>query len=92
MTLGDSAVDASLIVGSISDEGGEWNWDLVEQRLDLRAIIDSLPVSSEARISPVSASTPMCSLRQDRRLRVPCFSISHSPGPHSRRPVLSTSR
>ena len=52
----------------------------------------SLVVSSEARICPVSASTPMCSLRQDRRLRVPCFSTSHSPGPQSRRPVLSTSR
>ena len=49
-------------------------------------------VSSDARICPVPASTPMCSLRQDRRLWVPCFSISHSPGPHSRRSVLSTSR
>jgi hypothetical protein len=34
----------------------------------------------------------MCILRQARRLLVPCFSISHSPGPQSRRPVLSTSR
>ena len=34
----------------------------------------------------------MCSLRQDRRLRVPCFSISHSPGPHNRSLVLSTNR
>src|SRR4051812_3124316 len=38
--LGDSALDASLIVSSISDEGGEWSWDLVEQGLDLGAIID----------------------------------------------------
>ena len=35
---------------------------------------------------------PRCSFRQDRRVLVPCFSISHSPGPHSFRPVLSTSR
>src|SRR3954447_2341583 len=35
--------------------------------------------SSDATIRPVSASTPRCSLRQARRLRVPCFSTSHSP-------------
>ena len=34
----------------------------------------------------------MWSLRQDRRTLVPCFSISHSPGPQSFRPVVSTSR
>jgi hypothetical protein len=37
MALGDSAVDASLIVGSITDEGGDWTCDLVEQRIDLGA-------------------------------------------------------
>src|SRR3954471_5411135 len=41
----------------------------------------SLVVSSDATIRPVSASTPMWSLRQDRRTLVPCFLISHSPGP-----------
>ena len=41
---------------------------------------------------PVAASTPRCSLRQERRIFVPCFSVSHSPGPPSLRPVLSTSR
>jgi hypothetical protein len=40
IALGDGVVDASLIIGSISDEGGEWAYDLVEQGLDLRAIID----------------------------------------------------
>src|SRR5829696_8012818 len=49
-------------------------------------------VSVAATIWPVSASTPRCSLRHDRRVRVPCFSISHSPGPHSLSPVLSTNR
>jgi hypothetical protein len=42
--------------------------------------------------APVPASTPMWNLRQDRRVRTPCFSNSHSPGPHSFRPVLSTTR
>jgi hypothetical protein len=55
----------------------------------------SLKVKSAATISPVSASPPRCSFRQDRRVqdrrvRAPCFSTSHSPGPQSRRPVLST--
>ena len=40
MLLGDSAVSVRLIVGSIADEGGEWTGDLVEQRLDLRAIVN----------------------------------------------------
>jgi hypothetical protein len=40
MVIVDGAVDASLIVGSIADEAGEWAWDLIEQGLDLRAIID----------------------------------------------------
>jgi hypothetical protein len=35
---------------------------------------------------------PRCSLRQDRRVLVPCFSSSHSPAPHRFNPVLSTSR
>src|SRR3954469_9671682 len=39
--------------------------------------------SMEATIRPVTASKPMCSLRHERRLRVPCFSTSHSPGPPS---------
>src|SRR4051812_20579576 len=49
-------------------------------------------VSADATIRPVSASTPTWSFRQDRRLLAPCFSTSHSPGPQSFRPVLSTSR
>ena len=52
----------------------------------------SRSVSVAATIRPVSASTPTCILRQDRRVRVPCFSTSHSPAPQSFRPVLSTSR
>ena len=86
------AVDAGLIVGSVADDGGEWPLDLVEQGIDLRAIIDIAGRQLRGEDLPVSASTPICSFRQDRRLLVPCFSTNHSPGPHSRRPVLSTSR
>src|SRR3954463_6974016 len=50
----------------------------------------SLGVSMAATIWPVSASRPRCILRQDRRDLLPCFSTSHSPGPQSLRPVLST--
>ena len=41
----------------------------------------SRSVRMEATIRPVTASKPMCSLRHERRLLVPCFSTSHSPGP-----------
>src|SRR3954470_4462843 len=52
----------------------------------------SRPVSAAATIWPVSASTPRGNFRQDRRLQEPCFSTSHSPGPHSFSPVLAPSR
>src|SRR3954462_13900487 len=38
----------------------------------------STSVRMEATIRPVTASKPMCNLRHDRRLLVPCFSTSHS--------------
>ncbi len=40
MALGDGAVDTSLIVRSIADEGGKRSRDLGEQGPNLRAIID----------------------------------------------------
>jgi hypothetical protein len=40
IALGDGVVDASLIIGSITDERRKRGSDLVEQGLDLRAIID----------------------------------------------------
>src|SRR5215213_6875550 len=40
MALANGAVDTSLIVGSITDEGGEGTWDLLEQGPDLGATID----------------------------------------------------
>src|SRR5271156_1497330 len=52
----------------------------------------SLVVNAAATIRPVSASTPMCSLRHDRRRLVPCFSANHSPAPDSFNPVLPQSQ
>src|SRR3712207_7650703 len=46
----------------------------------------SLVVGAEAAIRPVSASTPRCGFRHDRRVFVPCFSTSHSPAPRSLSP------
>src|SRR4051794_7977359 len=44
----------------------------------------STSVRMEATIRPVTASKPMCSLRHERRLLVPCFSTSHSTQLQSR--------
>ncbi len=49
-------------------------------------------VSVAAAIRRVPVSILMCRARQERRFLAPCFSIGHSPGPHSFSPVLSTSR
>jgi len=69
MLLGDSAVNVRLIVRSIADEGGEWTGDLVEQRLDLRAIVNiaagqvscenlsSLSVNADVQFPPGPASS-----------------------------------
>jgi hypothetical protein len=40
MKFSDGVVDTRLIVGSITDEGSKWTWDLLKQGPDLRAIID----------------------------------------------------
>ena len=46
----------------------------------------------EATIRPISVSVARCSTLQARRHLVLCFSLSHSPGSQSFRPVPSTSR
>ena len=57
-----------MIVGTITGEGGEWTWDLIEQGFNLRAIIDlagrqfrredlpGLSVNTDVQLSPGSAS------------------------------------
>jgi hypothetical protein len=47
------------------------------------ASFTSFVISSAARISPVSASIPIGNFRQERRVLVPRFSISHSPVPQN---------
>jgi len=51
-----------------------------------------LPVTSIARFSSVSASTPRWILRHCRRLDGPCLRLHHSPSPTALMPVLSISR
>src|ERR1700746_4172895 len=87
------AVDAVLVVCPIAGQRRCGIINLVEQGTDLRAgSSTSLVVNAAATIRPVSASTPMCSLRHDRRRLVPCFSTNHSPAADSLHPVLSPIR
>lgn len=90
--FGNVGIDALLIISTIARERGDWPGDRLEQGADLQGIISVMRVSEAATISPVLASRPRCSLRLEGRALVPCFSISHSPEPHSFSPVLSTSR
>ena len=92
MTLIQGGVYAGSVIAAVAHEDLHRLGDLVEQGLELGGIIDVRSVRMEATIRPVTASKPMCSLRQERRLLVPCFSTSHSPGPPSFSPELSTSR
>jgi hypothetical protein len=92
MAGSDLAVDAVLVVCTIAGQRSEGTINLVEQGTDLRAVIDIIGGQRRRDDPAVSASTPMCSLRHDRRRLVPCFSINHSPAPDSFNPVLSTNR
>jgi hypothetical protein len=82
----DLAVDAVLVVWAITGERSAGIANPVEQGSDLQPSSRSLVVSAAATMRPVSASIPMCSLRDDRRRLVPCFSTNHSPAPHSFNP------
>src|SRR5918995_5476476 len=68
MMLSNSVIDVGLIIGSIADERGEWTCDLVEQRLNLRAILaiaggqlrgedlSGLSVDPDVQLAPGSSS------------------------------------
>ena len=82
MALDDAGVDAVLVVRSVAGERGE------RARRPGRA--RGRPVSrhrhrgssaSTRRSGPCRHPLPMWSFLQDRRVLVPCFSISHSPAP-----------
>jgi hypothetical protein len=71
--LGNGAVDAGLIVGSVTDEGREWNCDLIEQGLNLRAIaagqlrgedLSGLSVDANLQLAPGSSSAGAMLLSQ----------------------------
>ena len=63
---------------------------VAQQGITCEASSTSLSVKSNATISPLFASRPICNLRQARRFAVPCFSNNHSPAPRNFSPVLST--
>jgi hypothetical protein len=92
MALGNRLADQVLIVGAVGGEASHGIGDLLEQSVSHRGIVDILPGHRDATISPLAALTPICSLRQERRRDVPCFSAKHSPAPQSFSPVLSTSK
>ena len=68
MALSNRVVDANLVVSSVTDEGGKWSWDLVEQGLNLRAIVNiatgqlrcedlaGLGVDADVQLAPGSTS------------------------------------
>jgi hypothetical protein len=91
MTRRDRGIDVVAIVCAVASEGRDFAHSS-EQRADLPTVSASCPVSFVAMIRPVSASVARCSFLHARHRLVRCFSQSHSPGPHSRKPVLSTSR
>src|SRR4051794_9889468 len=92
MARRDRGVDVVTVVAPspVTDATGPSTWSSRGPTCEPSST--SLSVNTEATIRPVSASVARCSTLQARRRLVPCFSISHSPGPQRRRPVLSTSR
>ena len=80
-----------MIQSSVTRERGHGTTDLVEQRPDLRGIIDAT-IGQRGGHDP-AAGRIHADMQgpHERRLLVPCFSSSHSPGPPSFKPVLSTS-
>jgi hypothetical protein len=92
MTLADLTVDIVPIVRPIAGKRRTGPAICSSKGPTCEPSSTSLPVSSAAMICPVSASTPIWSFRQDRRTFAACFSTSHSPGPQSLSPVLSTSK
>ena len=93
MALGHAGVDAILVIRTVGGERRHRPCDLVEQGIGLRCVVHVLggqrgghdPASAGVHAQVQHAPRPACR-------RPPCFSSSHSPLPHSFRPVLSSSR
>ena len=93
MALGDRGVHVPPVIGAVAGERGDRS-----PRPD-RAM--ARPASRHRRrwwsAPPLRSGRcrhprPGAACARTRRVLVPCFSVSHSPGPPSLRPVLSTSR
>lgn len=71
-------VDDSSVVGTINSKRAEWSYDLIEQGLDLRAVIDiargqvwgedlsSLDINANVQLSPSAATLGAVLLEQPR--------------------------
>jgi len=84
VTLGDFIVDIVPIERAATEEGYDRTRHLVAQSADLRTIVVIIGRQPDGHdLTGLGVHAPRCSFRQDWRVRVPCFSTSHSPGPHS---------
>src|SRR3954453_2811095 len=92
MALADAGVHALLIIRPVTNERGDRAVYLIEQGVDLRAVIHVVG-GQRGRHDLAGVGIPAeVQFPQDWRALAPCFSTSHSPGPQSLRPVLSTKR
>jgi len=64
-------------------------WLLICATDRLGGIIDIVRGQRGDNDLALSASMPICRLRQDRRVFAPCLSTGHSPAPHGFSPVLA---
>ena len=92
MTLADVTVDIVPIVRSIAGKRRNRARNLLQQGTDLRAVIDILAGQLGGNdLSSVGIHPDMELSPAPTRLAA-CLSTSHSPGPQSLSPVLSTSK
>src|SRR6516165_3058620 len=92
MTLADLTVDIVPIVRPIAGKRCNRARNLLRQGTNLRAVIDILAGQLGGNDLSSVGVHPIWSFRQDRRTFAACLSTSHSPGPQSLNPVMSTSK
>ena len=81
--VGDGVVALAGVVGAVCGNARNLFFcrDLAEQTGQTGASPMWFPVISTARISSVFSSIPRWTLRQTRRLELPCLRACHSPSP-----------
>ena len=92
MTLADLTVDIVPIVRPIAGKRCNRARNLLRQGTNLRAVIDILAGQLGGNDLSSVGVHPIWSFRQDRRTFAACLSTSHSPGPQSLNPMMSTSK